>query len=214
MQLDEFVKIGMFVLGFITATKVLYDLFTVKWNRLREDYNFSKKFLEDVENFPGMHPYALEKGYQALAGTTILTVEEVSYLLTVKEAPQALKNFVLGRPYLQLSKSSGNNKIVFKDKFCSNLSRNWRKAWYLTIYIVTAFIAYAPILFSQEILKKTSVGTTISLAVLSALVFGYYAWGALKAGSRIISAEKLVKNQEKHTQRIILEKPVKVVKKS
>jgi hypothetical protein len=203
MDIDIFIKIGTFVLGLFGAGKLLYDLSIGKRGRLREEYRFAREFFEDAEASKPLHPFLREKGYRAIAGDERLNADEVEYLLSLQKADRALRDYVLGRPYLEHFPQVGNLQIDFKLAYKSPWSRTWRKYTYFTLYAGLFFLAFSPFLLSRSLFKNATEMLTAS--ALCMVVFGPYAWLSLKSATRIHRAEKLVQHQDKHTQRIVLE---------
>lgn len=169
---------------------------------MREEYHFAKDFLDEIASSKKIHPFLREKGYQAIAGDNQLNADEIEYLLSLKELERALRDFVLGRPYLEHLPDRGDIKIAFWKKYQRTWSRQWRRCLYLTLSIGLVSLVLVPLL----ILIILSSGATYTFAsfVVSAMVFSPYAWLSLKASTRIYRAQELVKHQHKHTQKIVL----------
>lgn len=202
MDYDILIKTATVLIGAIGAAKLIYDLSIGKRGRMREEYKFAKDFLQDVSSGEQLHPFLREKGYQAIAGDKQIGADEIEYLLSLKGPERALRDYVLGRPYLEHLPDAGNLQISFREKYKGVWSRRWRKFFYLITYFGLAFLAFAPLVLS----KFFPIGPPqifVAFAVCVS-VFGPYAWFALKAGTRIYRAEKLVEHQHKHTQRIVL----------
>lgn len=197
MDFDIIVKSATLLIGAIGSGKLLYDLSVGKGGRMREEYKFAKDFIDQIKSDPKLHPFLREKGYQAIAGDRELCGDEIEYLLSLKRPDRALRDYVLGRPYLEHLPNAGNLQINFKKRYKGSWSRWWRKSLYFVLYFILFFAAFSPLLFSRMF---TTGPTEIFVAfAFSIAVFGSYAWFALKAATRIVRAEKLVKNQDKHT---------------
>ena len=202
MDYDLLIKTVTVLIGAIGAGKLIYDLSIGKRSRMREEYKFAKEFLEEVSSNKQLHPFLREKGYQAIAGDIQVSADEIEYLLSLKGPDRALGDYVLGRPYLEHLPNVGNLQIAFRRKYQGAWSRQWRKFLYLGMYVALVFLAFAPLLFSRLLFKGSAQMFIAFVVCVSA--FGPYAWFALKAATRISRAEKLVENQHKHTQRIVL----------
>ncbi len=190
--------------------KILYEVLIGKRGRMREEYKFAKEFLDAVERTPNMHPYIREKGYQAISGDHTLSADEVEYLLTLVKPDRALRDYVLGRPYLEHFPHAGNLQIAYKKRYRSNWSRRWRLYLYVTLYFCFALAAFAPFMLAS---LTTASGTEILWAnIFSIAIFGPYAWWSIKAGARIYRAKMLVTHQHKHTQCIMLQSYLREVK--
>lgn len=203
MDIDVIVKVATFVLGVIGTGKLFYDLAIGKRTRMRDEYKFAKEYLEDQSKNPNMHPFLRELGCRALAGDERLTAEEVEYLLSLANPDRALKDYVMGRPYLAHLSTAGNLKVNFKEKFRNAFPRKWRQFSFLLLYVLFATLASGPFVFSRFLFKD--IHEMLLVSGLTAVVFGPYAWYALKAAARIHRAERLVENQAHHTQRISLD---------
>jgi hypothetical protein len=195
MKFEIIVKI-ISVLGAIFGTwKIISDITTGQKSRLREDYKFAKEFLEDIKNNPDLHPFTVEKGYQAIAGSTILSSEEVAYLLSLKNPGKCLNDYKLSKEYLKPINTKGDLHLAFAKKYSSLWSRKWRKIFYVSLYGICAIIAILPIFLPSKYL---------GLILITLPIYGYGALTSLNLYIRIERGEQLVKNQQRHTQRILL----------
>lgn len=202
----EFVWKGATLLfGVITAGKILYDLSSGKRGRMRDEFNFAKAFLDLVRSDPKLHPYLREKGYAAIAGDANLSADEIEYLLTLLKPERALRHFVLGRPYLDHLPNSGDLQIDFKPKYRTMWSRKWRFYLYLWLYLILAFVSFSPLVFAGPLGLTTSGSLSFTLVTIGTCLPS--ALLAMKSAIRIDRAEKLVENQHKHTQRVLLSDP-------
>jgi hypothetical protein len=202
MDLDITIKSGTFLLGVVGSAKVLYEISIGRQSRMREEYKFAKAFIVELNSNPDMHPYVLEKGCQALAGDRQLVAEEIKYLLSLQRPSLALRDYVLGRKYLEHLPNVGNLQIAFKKKYQGIWSRLWRKSLYISFYALFVFFAVAPVLLSKFLFKSPS--DVVFPLILCLAVFVPYAWYSLVEAARIYRAEKLVQHQDKHTQIILL----------
>lgn len=202
MDHDLIFKIGTLLAGLIGTGKVLYELLIGGHTRLRDDYRFAKEFLKSVDEDPQMHPFLKEKGYQAIAGDRHISASEVEYLLSLQCPSQALRDYALGRTYLEHLQSVGNLQLKFRIKYQRPWSRLWRKLLYLFFYVISVSLAVAPFLFNNLFLIPSQTFT--GLMICSFTVFAPAAWFSLVAAARVYRAEKLVENQSKHTQRVVV----------
>lgn len=203
MDQDFVIKLVMAFFGAVGAGKVIYDALNGKRVALRSEYEFSKKFIDDVEKNPEMHPLLKELGHKALAGNKDVKGEEIAYLLTLLEPLQAIQNFASGRRYLTHLPKAGNLQLTFKGNYTNIWIRRLRKTLSLLLYFVLAFIALTPFIYATVFLKAK--GTGIVFGILVTFVFGYLAIRAINTTVQLNSAEALVNNQEKHQQRIVLD---------
>lgn len=202
MNWDLIVKLGGLAVAVISAGKLLYDLMLGQAGRLREEYKFAKEFLQEVAQNKDLHPYAKEKGFQAIAGDSNITGIEIEYLLSLQSPVKALRNYVLGKKYLQHLPKAGNLQIAFKEKYQSTWARRWRKIYYLSLYTLFASLSLAPWIFAKFLFEKPDQGWAMIL--LCPILFAPFAWFCLKDAARIFRAEDLVAEQGRHVQRIIL----------
>ena len=202
MDWDLSVKLATFILGVIGAAKILYEIAIGNRIRMREEYEFARDFFGELHSDREMHPFVKEKGYQAIAGDNRLSADEIEYLVSLERSDRALRDYVLGLPYLEHLPEVGNLEIAFKKKYRRKWSRWWRIVAYALLYAGSALLAFAPLIFAKFLFHTIS---NLLLTFAGCLaVFGTYAWVSLKSASRIYRAEKLVLNQHKHTQAILV----------
>lgn len=201
MELDLILKGCTLLVGVVGAGKLLYDLSISKRSRMREEYNFAKNFLEEANTNPTLHPFLREKGYQAIAGDRQMSADEIEYLLSLERPDRALRDYALGRSYLEHFARSGNFHIKFKKKYQKKWSQQWRIYLYAGLYIALGFLAFSPLIFAT-IFPMSNTQTFLTL-LLSVIVCGPYAWLSLIASTRIYRAQMLVEHQHKHTKKII-----------
>jgi hypothetical protein len=194
MQFETIVKIISAIVAVAGVGKIIYDVTTGNKSRLREDYKFAKEFLEDLKNNPDLHPFAVEKGYQAIAGSKFISTEEVSYLLSLKNPNKCLNDYLLSRKYLQRLDTNGDLALAFSNKYSSPLSRNLRKSIFFALYVCFALISILPIFVPQY----------FRFIIITLPGFGYYAFVYLDMYIRIYRGEQLVKNQQRHTSTLHL----------
>ena len=203
MEIDVIAKAITVLVGVFGVGKVLYEYVIGRKGRMREEFRFANDFLAAVDANPEMHPYLQEKGYQAIAGDNTLSADEVKYLLSVVNPDRALKDYVLGRPYLEHISHGGDLQLHYKARYKSKWSRNWRIGLYSASYFTFALLAFSPMVLAAFIPMSFSQWSWATAGCL--LIFGPYAWWSLKAGTRIYRAKMLVSHQHKHTQRILIE---------
>jgi hypothetical protein len=202
MDLESTIKIATFFLGLVGATKIIYEIGMARRFRMRDEYKFAKDFFDALDASKPMHPFVREKGFQAIAGDNQLSANEVEYLLSLEKPDRALKDYVLGKKYLNHLPQMGSLQIAFKTKYQKNWPRKWRKTVFLVSYAVSFFLVFLPILLPK--LFSNSATDTFVLFSLTSLVFGPYAWFSLMTAGSIHRAEKLVERQSKHTQSILV----------
>lgn len=203
MNVELFVKLASVLFGIFALAKNYYDISGGRKNRSREAYRFARDFLEDIESGKKIHPYAIEKGYQAISGDSGLRGAEVAYLLSLTEPERALKYYVMGRPYLAHNPHD-NKQINFAEKYRKDWSRTWRKWLYAIIYFVFCFGTMSPFIFSK-FLSGDPYRILTLFGIMAVTIFPVGIM-ALRSGARIHRAEKLVENQDRHTHNIIVGK--------
>jgi hypothetical protein len=164
-------------------------------SRMREEYRFAKEFLSAINGQVPVHSFALEKGYQALAGSKRITISEAQYLLSLENSASRMEDFVLGYAYIQHLVAGGGNEISFRTKFVTDFSRLWRKIVYFFGYVVWFFAAFSPFIFAGPLRLSPSV-VLVSLA-LTLPTLGAYAVFSLTAAFKLMSAERLIKLQRR-----------------
>ncbi len=194
MQPETIFKTITAIFAIVGVGKTFYEMRTGNRSRLREEYKFAKDFLEELNNNPNLHPFALEKGYQAIAGTTIVSTEEMNYLLSLKNPSKCLKDYLDGKEYLNKLDAHSDCKFNFKKKYSTFWSRRWRKSLYFIVYFVSFCLAIAPFFLPQS----------FHLLIITMTVYGFCAFCFLDRAGKISSAERLINNQQKYLSHIQL----------
>lgn len=202
MDYDITFKFGTLLVGAFATWKIIIEILRGRHGHLREEYKFARDFLQDLAQNPQMHPFLKQKGYQAIAGDTRLASAEIEYLLTLQDSAKALKEYVLGRQYLEYLATANGSQLIFKQKFIRKFSRLWRKAIYLLLYISCYLLGFAPIMLPA--FKAIPPGQALVAFAFTASLFFPAGFFALKAGVRIARAETLIKSQHKHAQAIVI----------
>lgn len=187
------------ILALFGVAKIVNELVSKKKSKLKEDYTFSKSFFEDIKK-DNLHPYLLEKGYQALAGSHVVNAKEIAYILTLKDSERWLRDYIFSIKYLIFSATSNKEEINFSKKYKKKWSRLWRKSFYLLTYILFALLAMSPFLLSQG--KSVPIGNVLIQLAFTLPVFGIIAGLALIEGLKIKKAEELCEKQETHEKLI------------
>lgn len=202
MDFDLLIKLATLFGGAVATWKVVVELLRGKHGHLREEYKFARDFIKDVSENPKMHPFLRQKGYQAIAGDTRLSASEIEYLLTLHDSARSLKDYVLGKPYLEHLATAAGSQVVFKRKFEARLVRFSRKVFFFVLYLLCYFAGFAPV--ALPVFKAMSPAQVLVTFAFTALLFFPAAFLALRAGVRVARAEVLVKNQQKHSQGIVV----------
>jgi len=202
MNLDVVVTVTGLLGGAFSTWKIFSDLQLGRQSRMREDYKFAQGFFSDLALNPHMLPFLKQKGLQAIAGDTRLVAEEIEYLLTLHNSAEALRNFVLGRKYVEFLVTATGAQVVFLPEYKSKKKRTLQKWLYLAMYFVFYCGAVAPLI--ALMFERTSPQEALAEFALTALIFLPACFFAIKAGVKISKAEKLVENQHKHNQPLVM----------
>lgn len=200
MDISDWVKIPALVSAFVVFSKFLYDIASGKRTKLREEYRFAKELLSDI-NSGKLHPYAKEKGYQALVGTKNISTEEVEYILTLREPVQCLNDYVLAREYLEKIESRGNTQLRFKKSYQSKGKRTSLIAWYLVWYAIFAILIISPVYANYW--HNFTPKNLLILVITTFVTFSFPAWRSLKRAAMLVRGQKLVKNQKSHSPALV-----------
>jgi hypothetical protein len=204
VEVETIVKIITVIFGIIGAAKVIFDLSAGSKVKLRDEYRFAKEFLRDLTQEPKLHPLAIEKGYYAVAGTASIKSKEIEYILSLENPDRCLKDYTLSRKYLEHLGENESTKIDFANKYKKPWARNWRKAAYIIIYVLGGFAAMSPFLLQQFLNSETK--QVLIFSAITIPTFGFFAFDSLRSFIKIYRAESLVKNQNKHTKLILVER--------
>lgn len=194
MLTDNIVKAVGMTVPILMFGKFIYDVVQSKRSGIQQDYKIAKDFLEDSSKNPEMHHFVIERGYQAIAGTSNITVPEAKYLLSLENPNASLKNYLSARTYVEfINNENENQKIQFLKKYQSQFSRSWRRGLYFLLYIVSTFLTVMPIFFFRVFTPDPAHGIVIAIIFLSS--FGFLTFFSLKEYYNLKNIEKLVKNQ-------------------
>ncbi len=202
MDAEIILKFLAALVGLIGAAKIFYDFSTGRRSRMRDEYKFAKDFFLDLNSTSPMHPFLREKGYQAIAGTSLISGEIIEYLLTLTRPDRAMRDYVLGEHYLEHISRSGDLKIEFKEKYKENWTRKIRLYGYSGLYLIFALLALSPLILGKFL--NLPLSTMLSSFLICSAVFGPYAWLSLRASVKMYRAQMLVSHQDKHTRRIMV----------
>ncbi len=177
--------------------KFVYEISIGHVSHRRESYKFAKDFLEFEQQSNNIHPYVLEKGYQAIAGKTRMNMAETKYLISLKNGDRALRDYILGRQYLEHRPDAGNLQITFKENYTTRWSRKWGAKLYIASYFISCIAAFSPLIFNVILFKNARDAFSVfGLCIIFLLPIAYF---SIKAWSRIYRAEVLVKDQEQYS---------------
>jgi hypothetical protein len=181
------------LVGSLTAWKIIGDLIIGHKVKSREQYRFAKEFLNDLGSEKTLHPYAIAKGYRALAGVSTITPQEVHYILELENSEKLLTNYVLARPYLRYLDTRLDSKISFNGRYTNATYRVTMKWLFGALYFILAFLAMSP-LFALPFAGLTPQNALYAF-LITFPVFGSYAVWSLRISIKIRTAEEVVSNQ-------------------
>jgi hypothetical protein len=199
---DSILKIGI---SFVTVTgglfalpKILYENSTLRKSQRREEYEFSKKFISEVFEDqickkPKVHPFIVEKGYQAISGE-MLGYNEIMTLLNFPNPLLALKKFFRSQELLILTK---DGLFEYIKKYNSTGKRWFYRKLYSTAYFVLAMVAILPFTFKKQLgieLESTESIIKYSLFVVAIL---FWAISQLLKYINMEFAEYIIEEQAK-----------------
>lgn len=202
MEFEIILKSAMALAAIFGIAKIIHDFSAANKNKLREEYKFAKDFLRDIAQEPKPHPFAVEKGFFAIAGTTAIKSKEIEYILSLENAHTCLNDYVTSRTYLEHIDRNGSLKIQFANKYKSALSRKWRKAAHVLAYAIFAFIALSPFVLFKPL--ALSLNQFLAVSAFTIPVLGYLAISSLLSFIKIKRAEALVASQSRHTKLILV----------
>lgn len=186
--------VGSFT-AFATLGRLVVDVVNSKKSKMRDEYKFAREFLESVKEDKDVHPFAMEKGYQAIAGSSKVKAKEIRYILELENASERLQDFVDGYDYLQHLSAQGDKEISFRAKYATKWKLNLRKYACFASYLVNAFLAFVPFVFQKELkLALNEVGMAMCFTVP---IFIPYALHFLFMGLKIRSAQQFIELQSK-----------------
>jgi len=209
MNFDLIVKLGSFaglLVAALTSWKLVAELLRGGLGHARDEYKFAHAFFKDLDENPRMHPFLKQKGYQAIAGDVRLSTAEIEYLLTLHDSARSLKDYVMGRPYLEHLATAAGSQVDFKPKYATYRSRLGRKIFFFVLYVLFYLVGTVPLALP---FLRSMITTEQALLwfVFSVILFFPAAFLALRAGVRVARAEVLVKNQYKHSRGILVTQP-------
>jgi hypothetical protein len=181
------------VAGSIFAVyKTMSELGPRRRARLREDFSFLENFLKMVSGNPPPHNVLIEKGYLAFSGRQ-LAAREILFLLDFDYPSQALKNYAIGREFVEVS-FSGPTKIEYRGKYQKERVRTWYKRRQACWYFLFAILAISPLFFIANLIAGMGSGALIVVAAFF-LAFGTLAINSLFDWGRMIGAECLMNGE-------------------
>lgn len=188
-SIENITKITTIIVSIFAAYKTFIEVSSRKKEKLREDYNFAEKFI-DNEKLPKIHDYLLERGYWGLSGKQ-LEASIIRFFLSQKDPLKKLSDYTLGESYLSVSRDNKNEvlKISLKAPLNESKKLKWKKIWIAIRYFFYAFFAFAPLVFISNI--KTFDLSIVSTIFIEMLAFCLLAYLELREISMIRAAIRL-----------------------
>jgi len=187
--MEEIVKV-IAVIGSLTALlKIFSEIASRNLKRHRDDYEFLKVFLDDLES-DEIHPYIKEKGFRSITGET-LSLPEINFLVSRPKPSQTISDRISSGGHIEFDDLSG------RYSWCGilriRLIRKFSGIGSLLAYFLFAMTALWPTLFSVQILGK-GMTTYLYYFVLISLALSSLIWN-IKSDAAIKFME-VVKNDE------------------
>lgn len=202
MNQDIIFNIIASVVAILGVGKIFYEISISNKTKLRDEYKFSKDFFIDLHNEnEKLHPYSIEKGYQAIAGTSKITGKEVSYLLSLENPGLCIKDYVLAKEYLEFVEIIGKKQIIFAKKYKNKNKRMFLKICYVFMYFLFAYLSLSPILFPNFF--GLDLYQSVKYFLFTLLFFGYFAFTSIQCFAKLLKSEKLINNQSQHSKLVI-----------
>lgn len=191
MEFGTFAQILTMAIGLITAVQIVNSLTTTRKSTAREEYQFTKDFLDSVAINPDMHPLVRDRGYRALAGDKQMPVKEVEHVISLIDPDTSLRRYTLARYYLQFEES--DNRIDYAPKYKKPAKRTRLKAYYSTSYFITAMIALSPFPLTMQL--SLNLEQFLGLIIFTLPTFGLIAAYSVLEYGKIKAAEKFIAEQ-------------------
>lgn len=202
MNTELMFKIIAVIFASFPLIKLFIDLSRSKKSHMREEYKFVKEFLNDVKNNKEMHPFLIEKGFQAIACERWAEARDIDFIISLEEPTRSLNDFIQGRNYLEFKENEYDKRIVFKQKYQARWRRNFIKVAALFLYLCFCILTLLPWLLQPYL--KINVGTAVISLLFTIPAFGSYAYMCLNWGANVVAAERLVKRKPSSKQKILL----------
>jgi hypothetical protein len=196
MDIDVPIKIGGLALGAFSSAfatwKIFFEMLHNKKNIPREDYKFAKEFLDFIQVNNG-HPYITQLGYLALSGDMRAGHEEIKYAISMTNPRAALRDYLLGKSYVEYFSTSSPQGFAFKESYRSKKKRSALKYFYRLSYFVTYMAGFSPLLIVS--FRLASPGVSLPFFVFTAITFFPLGYLSLKESIKLEGAELLIRQQ-------------------
>lgn len=160
--MDDLIKVLAGLASLFALYKILAEVVLAKSSKRREEYSFSKQFIEDLNN-ANIHRFVLEKGFFALVGK-LLSVNEIKLLLTYQEPNLAIERRTNAQDFIDFD--SDNNEYKWRGWFSNIYIRIASRYGFLLLYVIIGFVALAPYIFPDISLFGGIVKHLISISIV------------------------------------------------
>lgn len=189
--MNSIINITAVVVGVISTLVLIWKYFVelkrnVK-NDLRDDYEFTKKYIEYINSSENIPSVVIEKGYNAIAGTDELSVNEIKYLLKQTQCMLKIRQFKMCKKYMYLDSDTG--RIIYTKGYANTKIRSTKKILFVISYFILASISLY-ILFAcvNHLLENIDFAL-----IMLGLLLGYISILLLINGAKIEVAEFSIK---------------------
>ncbi|WP_422410154.1 MULTISPECIES: hypothetical protein [unclassified Endozoicomonas] len=185
MDIELFLKFIGSLASVFALYKLIVDVVLAKSIRRRDEYEFTKKFLEDLKN-KETHPYIIEKGFFALSGKTY-SIDEIKHLLNK------------GSPSFEISQRNESNHFIEFDREAN--AYKWKQFYskpfikkhgvslYMGLYIVTCSVAITPVYIKGLSTLSNSSIMSFCLSFLYIAVLSLFRHENLKIAKKFIQTQ-------------------------
>ena len=166
MDVEFFAKIAGVFLSIFTLYKVFIDVVLARSSKRRDEYNFTKKYLEDLSD-SSTHPYILEKGFLALTGNN-LPVNEIKHLIDLENPTQAIARRASVDFFVKFNKELNNYE--WRKKYRTSFYQNYGSTIFLTGYVLSCSTVLFPVFIKGiEIINSLSILCIFTSLIIIAL---------------------------------------------
>jgi len=191
----ENIEIALKLLAVIVSVVATYKAVVNGWfhrrPKLREDYEFSKKFIDEVVTKENSHPFTIEKGFLAVMGRR-LNADIIMHLFTFSNPALAFNSFYGANYLLELDKEQ--DILVYRDKYLSDKKRKRSRIWKYVGYWVYSIFALTPFFFADKIVTYAGL-PGLGLVGFCLIGFGSVSIFFLKEIAGFNQAKELLKQE-------------------
>ncbi|MFL7024237.1 hypothetical protein BCS58_07990 [Enterovibrio norvegicus] len=194
MEIETIFKLLATCAAMIGVVWTYYQFTTSKKSNLREEYRFAKQFLSDCEG-SDIHPFAEEKGYQAIAGSAKMQLSEIKYILSLKDPVNKLNQYIQSRNHFEPF-NADTPSLKLKWLYRNTRVRGLLIGGSFFAYLVFALTLASPLLFPEFWFGSEDVRWSAFLLLGPTL--GPAAFLSMRYSVNTLIAGRLVENQKSH----------------